>query len=203
MTTIDWNTVPDVITKEQFYKLCHISKRTAMVLLRTGKVPCQYSGKQTRCYKIRKADVMQYMEKRELFPELYTVSKHWYDKRYEIKEAELPPEVHAQMRTFYATLLSEQPDMMTLRQVEAIIGYNRSTIARWHKSGDLLSLKVSGVCYIPKIFLIEFFCSFRFRSIAQKSPWHRSSLRRFHLSYKKQKQSTSLPSAESRTEVQQ
>ena len=63
MTTIDWNTVPDVITKEQFYKLCHISKRTAMYLLRTGKAPCQYSGKQTRCYKIRKADMMQYMEK--------------------------------------------------------------------------------------------------------------------------------------------
>ena len=201
-TSIDWNTVPNTLTKEQFYKLCHISKRTAMYLLRTGKIPCQYSGKQTRCYKIRKADVMQYMEKRELFPELYTVSKHWYDKRYEIREAALPSEVHAQMRTFYAALLSEQPDMLTVKQVETITGYNRSSITRWKRSGDLTFIKVGGISYILKLFLIEFFCSFRFRSIVQKTPWHRSSLRRFHLAYEKQKQNSSLPSAESKTEVQ-
>lgn len=54
---INWDTVPDVMSKDQFYKLCHISKSTARYLLQTGKVPCQYTGKKTRCHQIRKEDV--------------------------------------------------------------------------------------------------------------------------------------------------
>ena len=53
---INWNEVPDVITKEQFYRICHISKSTALYLLKSGAVPCEYSGKKTRCYKIKKDD---------------------------------------------------------------------------------------------------------------------------------------------------
>ena len=45
---INWDTVPDVMSKDQFYKLCHISKSTARYLLQTGKVPCRYTGKKTR-----------------------------------------------------------------------------------------------------------------------------------------------------------
>ena len=47
---INWNEVPDVITKEQFWRLCHISKSTARFLLKSGRVPCSNSGKKTRCY---------------------------------------------------------------------------------------------------------------------------------------------------------
>lgn len=51
---IDWDTVPDVMSKDQFYKLCHISKSTARYLLQTGKVPCQYTGKKTRAIRSAK-----------------------------------------------------------------------------------------------------------------------------------------------------
>ena len=38
-------TYPEVITKEQFYKICHISKRTASFLLESGRVRNINSGK--------------------------------------------------------------------------------------------------------------------------------------------------------------
>ena len=43
---------PAVITKDQFYRICNISKKTAAHLLDNGLVPCENSGKKTRKYKI-------------------------------------------------------------------------------------------------------------------------------------------------------
>lgn len=66
---IDWDSVHDVMNKDQFYRVCHISKSTALHLLKSGKVPCEWSGKKTRCYKIKKEDVRAYLEKRAVYPE--------------------------------------------------------------------------------------------------------------------------------------
>ena len=38
MNNINWGKVPDELTMEQFYKLCHVSKKTARYLLRSGKI---------------------------------------------------------------------------------------------------------------------------------------------------------------------
>ena len=65
---INWNEIPDIITKDQLYRICHISKSTARYLLQSGKIPCYYTGKQTRCYKIKKEDVIAYLEDRKVFP---------------------------------------------------------------------------------------------------------------------------------------
>ena len=51
---------PEVITKNQFYRIAHISKATALFLLQSGKVPCKDSGKKTRRYKISTDDVILY-----------------------------------------------------------------------------------------------------------------------------------------------
>ena len=69
---VNWDSVPEVMNKEQFFRICHISKSTALHLLKSGKVPCEWSGKKTRCYKIRKEDVKAYLEERAIFPELYS-----------------------------------------------------------------------------------------------------------------------------------
>lgn len=60
-TAINWDSIPDIITKDQLYQICHISKSTALYLLRSGKIPCEYTRKKTRCYKIKKADVITYL----------------------------------------------------------------------------------------------------------------------------------------------
>ena len=72
---------PEIITKEQFYKIAHISKATALYLLTSGKVPCVDSGKKTRKYKIRLDDVIAYLVDRDLHPEKYHASDAWYKDR--------------------------------------------------------------------------------------------------------------------------
>ena len=67
---VNWDSVPEVMNKEQFFRICHSSKSTALHLLKSGKVPCEWSGKKTRCYKIRKEDVEAYLEERAIFPEM-------------------------------------------------------------------------------------------------------------------------------------
>ena len=62
---------PDVITKDQFYRICNISKKTAKHLLDNGLVPCDNNGKKTRKYKLKLTDVIEYLEGREVSPESY------------------------------------------------------------------------------------------------------------------------------------
>ena len=53
---------PPIISKDQLYRICHISKRKATWLLENGIIPCEDSGKKTRRFKIRIIDVIQYLE---------------------------------------------------------------------------------------------------------------------------------------------
>lgn len=101
---VNWDSVPEVMNKEQFFRICHISKSTALHLLKSGKVPCEWSGKKTRCYKIRKEDVKAYLEERAIFPELYSAPKGWYGTHYVAKLADLLG--HSSIETTRIYLLS-------------------------------------------------------------------------------------------------
>ena len=83
-SAINWDDIPDIITKDQLYQICHISKSTALYLLRSGKIPCEYTGKQTRCYKIKKEDVIAYLNNRKVFPESYSAPAGWYKGNYDL-----------------------------------------------------------------------------------------------------------------------
>ena len=76
MNNINWGNVPDELTMEQFYKLCHVSKKTARYLLRSGKIPCKYTGKRTHSYTIRKEGVIAFLKDREQYPEAYKAPWH-------------------------------------------------------------------------------------------------------------------------------
>ena len=52
---------PAVISKDQLYRICHISKRKATWLLEHGVIPCKDSGKKTRRFQIYTADVVNYL----------------------------------------------------------------------------------------------------------------------------------------------
>ena len=49
---------PEYITKDQMYRICHISKKTCLFLLESGLVPNIDSGKKTRRFKIKTVDVI-------------------------------------------------------------------------------------------------------------------------------------------------
>ena len=59
---------PAVISKDQLYRICHISKRKALWLLEHGVIPCEDSGKQTRRFRIQLEDVIDFLERRDASP---------------------------------------------------------------------------------------------------------------------------------------
>ena len=123
---INWDAVPDVITKDQLYRICHISKSTALYLLQSGKIPCEYTGRKTRCYKIKKEDVIAYLENRKVFPESYSAPAGWYKGDYTVQmEEQVPPIVREHLRLYYTELLSDYPDVLTTQAVSKITGYGK------------------------------------------------------------------------------
>ena len=170
---INWDEYPDIITKDQLYKICHISKQTARRLLITGAIPCVDTGKKTRCFQIKKDDVIQYIKLREKMPELYrneSKSKRTY-KRTSVPE-EISDIVKNAMEQYYAKCLMSYDDVLTVKQISEITGYRRISVNKWCLNGHLKAFKKNSIYFIPKVFLIEFFCSFYFRSIINRTQWH-------------------------------
>ena len=187
-TAINWDSIPDIITKDQLYQICHISKSTALYLLRSGKIPCEYTGQKTRCYQIKKADVITYLEKRKVFPESYSAPTGWYKGNYTVKmKTELPEQVLENMKLYYTELFAQYPDVLTTSEISKVIGYGTTSINNWCNRGVLKSFCKGQLFYIPKIFLIDFFCSLTFRSITRKSLWHIQTLNDFQRKMKLKK----------------
>lgn len=177
---INWDDVPELLSKDDFYKLCHISKSTALHLLRSGKVPCEFTGKKTRCYQIRKVDVRKYLAERAVFPELYSAPQGWYGGHYQATvQKELPEETHEEMLTYYGKLLAAYHDVLRVSEISKLTGYGTTAINNWCASGKLRHFSSGRNNLIPKVFLIEYFCSLPFRSITRKTVWHIKALQDF------------------------
>lgn len=186
---INWDLIPDVINKDKLYRICHISKSTALYLLRSGKIPCTYTGKKTRCYNIKKEDVKAYLEDRVVFPEAYSAPRGWYSGSHRLPKIKLdmPNPTLEETHDYYADILKDYADVIRSDEIVKLTEYSKSTINSWCRRGILKGFKKNSVFYIPKVFLIDFFCSTYFRSIIRKTDWHICTLKRFPAWSRKQK----------------
>lgn len=177
---IDWDKVPDVMSKDQFYRLCHISKTTALHLLRSGKVPCKDSGKKTRCYRIKKKDVKRYLEQRAIFPDAYSAPEGWYCEGHKRSPKEMPSDVVCDCREFYEEkLLVFKSDVLTSIQIRDFTGYGHTAVNRWCRLRKIRCFESNSKYMVPKIFLIDFLVSIHFRAINQKSQKHIKLLKEY------------------------
>jgi intergrase/recombinase len=71
------NRYPEFVTKDQLYRICHISKKTALYYLENGVIPCIDSGKKTRRYKIAIKDIIFFLQDRDKNPEKYYLPNHF------------------------------------------------------------------------------------------------------------------------------
>ena len=173
---INWNALPDEMSKEQFTIICRISKATATKLLESGIVPCVHSGKKTRCYTIRKTDVQAYLKNRKGNITLHDS----YDKNGSILLMENPPEeIVRLLYDFYSEKLSGYHDVITIKDVICFTGYCKESVNRWCRSNDIKHFTRNRKHYIPKRFFIEFLCSARFRLIQRKSLAHLQMIAEF------------------------
>lgn len=127
---------PEYITKDQMYRICHISKKTCLFLLESSLVPNIDSGKKTRRFKIKTVDVIQYLKDRDDYPELFKAPDGFYKGKGGDKKAPSFDEVFThedliRMRQYYERLLKNNPDVMSVEQVAQFTGYNKNSVSRW------------------------------------------------------------------------
>ncbi len=168
---------PDIMNKEQMYVACGISKRTALYLLSSGLVPSSNTGRKTRCYMIKKTDIIHYLKMREKHPEIYRTPDGWYsygnnipDRQIDVSYVmKIPDDIE---REFYATLLSSYEDVLSTKTVCRITGYSSTAVINWINKGWLVAFCSYRTRTIPKCHLIDFMCSYKFVSINRPSAEH-------------------------------
>lgn len=176
--TINWDDVPEVINKDQFYKLAKVSKSTARFLLKSGKVPCIYSEKKTRCYKIKKKDVIAFIEDREKYPEFYKASRGWYSNNGRMDDDTISriPDIRDDLHEYYSFLFKDYPDVLNTNMVSIATGYGTTAVNHWCQKRLISFFRIKCGNHIPKTYLIDFCCSPYFRTINVKSAWHKRIL---------------------------
>ena len=149
---------PPFITKDQFYRICNISKKTAAHLLDNGLVPCVNSGKKTRKYKIKLEDVIEYLESREKDPGRYAAPSGWY-KTYgkpDEKDLVMTPENIRRISAHYLKKLSKYPDVFSVNQLSSLTGYSTTTLLKWINRGAIKHLDMGNRYLVPKEWLLDF-----------------------------------------------
>lgn len=179
---------PETISKDQFYRIAHISKATALYLLQSGLVPCEDSGKKTRRYTIRMDDVIDYMINREKHPEDYQAPVNWY-KKYSGKKVSLevfpgkPLKLSVREKNAFRKYIERKlicyDDLMKVTEVIEVIGYSDTSIHRWCREKKLKAFHVSSKFLIPKISLVDFLLSQDSFNIKRKSPQHIELIKSF------------------------
>ena len=168
-------TYPSVITKDQFYRICHISKKTASYLLDNGLVPCINSGKKTRKYKIRLDDVIAFLEVRENNPFAFKAPDTYYGSGaynpYAINIERLMKK-RKLFRTFLSNRIANYDDVISPSAVVEITGYTLKTVSSWCEKGKLKSFNIFNRVKIPKEYLVNFLVSDEGLLIAKKSKKH-------------------------------
>ena len=164
-----------MITKDQFYRICHISKKTASYLLDNGLVPCTNSGKQTRKYKIRLDDVIAFLDARENNPFAFKAPDNYYGRGAYNPHAlniERLMKNRKMLRTFLNNKIANYDDVIPPSKVAEITGYTLKSVLSWCEKGKLKSFNIFNRVKIPKEYLVDFLVSDEGLLIAKKSKKH-------------------------------
>ena len=120
---------PEELSKEQFYKLAHIGKRTAQFLLESGTVPSKSTGKKTRKYTISTADAICFMKNREQIMELLSLPMGRYAGG--SKSGKPSSEIIEKMRRAYdKATMDDCLDALKAKDVCEITGYGEPALIK-------------------------------------------------------------------------
>ena len=155
---------PNYLTKEDFYKIAHISKATARYLLQSGKVPCKDTGKKTHRYLIPTENAIRYLEDREIHPDEYEAEPGWYSgkvkhgkkRRRSKKRKQKINAARNKLKELTDAKLEELEDLLDINDICRLTGFSNTAVLRWCRSGKLKAFMVSGKYLIPKVCLKDY-----------------------------------------------
>ncbi len=163
-------TYPDKIGLEQMRVICHISKKTARYLLKSGLVPCIDTGKKTRQYIINTKDVIAYLKKRQSNPQRYTAPTGYYsaswnngNRKKAVTLREWASLNSAKDKEKFAAFLKVKmrpySDVMSAADVSKFTGFHHNTITTWCNNEHFRYFKIGNSYMIPKVCLLDFLVS--------------------------------------------
>ena len=182
---------PEVITMDQLYRICHISKRKARWLLENGVIPCEDSGKKTRRFKIKLDDVIEFLELRDagllddVMPVgIFSSDEYGYPPRQPRTRLD-----NGALQAFLLDCWVDAPDMLTIPQTASLCGYSVTTLVRWFQKELFAGIRYRGMILISKECLAEWLASDRGQSIQQQSTTHQELIEEFQIQEIEQKNS--------------
>ena len=144
------------VSKEEFYKLCRISKKTAYKLIKSGRIKAiKRDCGSLHCYEIPISEIERLESIR------YYINK--------LREEEI-----SKTRNYYSEKLQSYPDVITSEDVQAITGYAKETVRRWIQSGKLVATVYKSKYIITKNDFLDFVISPSYVGITRKSQEHLS-----------------------------
>ena len=191
-------TYPKTISKDQMYKICHISKSTCLYLLEKKLVPCIDTGKKTHRFYIRIEDVINYLEDRETNPQKYVkVKSKTIQKSHPLfwdiyALPDIDKDFKNYMKHYYETLFRKEPEVLETMQIAEITGYAKNSVMKWGDSGKLWRVMIKKKYLTPKNLFVDFLCSDYFVKIKVKSKKHIEMNKIIYEAYVESKQKSFL-----------
>ncbi|MDR2044241.1 MAG: helix-turn-helix domain-containing protein [Clostridium sp.] len=175
---------PDKVTKEQFYRLCHVSKRVASYYLEQGFLPCEKRKSKTHKYLIKTVDIVTFLKKRQEDPTAFGVPVGTSRKPTGTITAKitLPKESAidlARWGVFLTANFADFLDVCKVQEITRLCGYSKETVLKWCETGKFIYFNINRAYQIPKKAFIDFMASAEFTGIVQKSARHNELLRAF------------------------
>lgn len=147
---------PPIISMDQLYRICHISKRKAVWLLEHRIIPCQDSGKKTRRFKIKITDVIEYLSVLESDPIKVAPPVGIFKNT---SQRAPNPIVQISVPAFKQYLRikwAEVPDALGVKDIALLTGYVPQTVGQWISQKKLGSIHCPSGTVVAKKWLIDF-----------------------------------------------
>lgn len=169
---------PDWLSLEQFRAVAHISKRKAKWLLENGVIPCEDSGKHTHRFRIKKRDVVDFLQRRDA-GELNSIIPAGAFSSKQLQNTPLPNIDPEELFSFLMDEWAYMPDMLATKQATELTGYNDTTVNNWAADGKIQAVNYYGKNLISKESLAEYLASYEGQRIARPSQTHREMVKAF------------------------
>lgn len=162
---------PPVITKEQLYKICRVSKKTAQYYLESGLIPCRCSGKKTRKYRINTADVVSFLIQRDSLPDSCRASRGWYAAKRHSHIPYTPAQCEA-LQAALERILLNYPDVLSCADIAEIVGCGKGTVANWCHEDKVRHFLIRQKYHIPQSCFLEYLSAGNYCAVSPRSYRH-------------------------------
>lgn len=176
---------PAVVTLDQVYRICHISKRKGCWMLENGVIPCIDTGRKTHRFQVKMTDIIDFLERRD--SGFVTLPTGIFSNRQAYRKEAPPMLDERRFRKYLEREWEALPDALTACEVAGLLGYHRTTVNSWAagaktRLGKLPSIHYFGETVFAKEHLITFLASTANIGFVEKSAKHRALIEAYRRS---------------------